>query len=106
MGSLQTRLANQLQYAIEISDEKAVLELIKEYPDIVSIPLCEGLTNPMCRAANRNEKGIAMILMKYGANVNSQSSDGRSPLMWAAFLGKFYLPTNSLIHLNSKPWNY
>ena len=57
-------------------------------PELVNAPMVKGLTNPICRATNMNKKGIVMILLKHGADVNSRSADGRTPLMWAAFKGK------------------
>jgi ankyrin repeat protein len=43
------------------------------------------MTNPMCRAAYLGHQNIAAILLKYGGDINLRSSEGRTPLMWAAF---------------------
>ena len=43
------------------------------------------MTNPICRAAYLGFQNIAAILLKHGADINIRSSDGRTPLMWAAF---------------------
>jgi ankyrin repeat protein len=39
----------------------------------------------MCRAAYLGFKNIVALLLAHGADINIRSSDGRSPLMWAAF---------------------
>jgi hypothetical protein len=52
---------------------------------LVNAPLVENVTNPMCRAAYLGHKSIVAILIKYGGDINLRSSDGRTPLMWAAF---------------------
>lgn len=43
------------------------------------------MTNPLCRASYLGHKNICTILLKYGADINIKSSDGRTPLMWCAF---------------------
>ena len=43
------------------------------------------MTNPMCRAAYLGHRNVAAILLKHGGDINIRSSDGRTPLMWAAF---------------------
>ena len=88
MGAYHSRLANEMYYAIQCKQEAKVLELIKEYPEVVSVPMIKGFTNPICRAVNVSNQNIVMMLLKYGADVNQRSQDGRTPLMWAAFRGK------------------
>jgi len=39
----------------------------------------------MCRCGYLGHKKIAALLLKAGADINQRSSDGRTPLIWAAF---------------------
>jgi ankyrin repeat protein len=43
------------------------------------------MTNAICRASYLGHQNIAAILLKNGADIDLRSSDGRTPLMWAAF---------------------
>ena len=45
----------------------------------------ENVTNPLCRASYLGHKSVAAILLKHGGDINIRSSDGRTPLIWAAF---------------------
>lgn len=47
--------------------------------------LVEETTNPICRAAYLGYPKLCSLLLKYGADINLRSSDGRTPLMWGAF---------------------
>jgi len=62
-----------------------VKQLLEEHPDYVNTPLCNGSTNGICRASFLGYKNIVNLLLKYGADINLRSSNGRSPLIWAAF---------------------
>lgn len=59
--------------------------MLQKYPDYVNTPLVENMTNPICRATYLDHKKIVILLLKNGADINLRSSDGRTPLMWAAF---------------------
>ena len=61
--------------------------MIKKNPNLVSEPLYGGATNPICRASWLGYRSIILVLLENGANINQCSSDGRSPLMWAAAKG-------------------
>jgi uncharacterized protein len=39
----------------------------------------------MCRAAYLGHRNIVQLLIKFKANINKPSADGRTPLMWAAW---------------------
>jgi ankyrin repeat protein len=51
----------------------------------VNAPLVENVTNAICRSAFLGYKNIASLLLRHGADINLRSSDGRTPLIWAAF---------------------
>jgi ankyrin repeat protein len=62
-------------------------KLLKEHPELVNVPLYSGATNPICRAAWLGHRNILSILINAGANIESTSSDGRTPLIWASAKG-------------------
>lgn len=70
-----------------------------------------GTTNPICRAGYLGFMNIASLLLKAGADVNQRSSDGRTPLMWAAFrnnekMCNFLLENGADMHLEDNTgWN-
>lgn len=47
--------------------------------------LVENTTNPICRSSYLGHQKLVSLLLKYGADINLRSSDGRTPLMWASF---------------------
>ena len=51
----------------------------------MNTPLVEDTTNPICRAGYLGHQNIVSLLLKYGADINLRSSDGRTALIWAAF---------------------
>lgn len=69
--------------------------MIKEHPGLVSEGLYNGTTNPICRASYLGYRKLIIILLENGADVNQRSSDGRTPVMWAAFRGN--IPTMELL---------
>ena len=65
----------------------------------------------MCRAGYLGHMNIASLLLKAGADINQRSSDGRTPLMWAAFRNNskmlnFLLDHGADMHLEDNfGWN-
>jgi len=51
----------------------------------VNTTLVENTTNPICRASYLGHQKLCALLLKYGADINLRSSDGRTPLMWTSF---------------------
>lgn len=70
---------------IERNQAARLEEFLKENPGLANSKLCGESTNTMCRATYLGYKNIVLILVKHGADVNECSSNGRSPLMWAAY---------------------
>ena len=65
----------------------------------------------MCRAGYLGLTNIISLLLKYGADINLRSSDGRTALMWSAFrnnvkMVKFLLEHGADITLvDNEGWN-
>jgi hypothetical protein len=65
----------------------------------------------MCRCGYLGHKKVAALLLKAGADINQRSSDGRTPLMWAAFrnnekMVNFLLDYGADMHLEDNfGWN-
>ena len=59
--------------------------MLKKYPKLAHCDFYSGTTNPMCRATYLGHRNIVSLLLKYGADINRRSSEGRTPLMWSAF---------------------
>ena len=85
MGNLLTAQSSKLLEAIQKNEVATASEIIKEHKEkIVNIKLCGGRTNPLCRATWLDHRDIAKLLIKYGADINTPSIDGKTPLIWAA----------------------
>lgn len=67
-----------------------VLQMLKSHPQLASEGLYRGTTNPICRTSYLGDRKIIIILLENGADVNQRSSDGRTPVMWAAFRGDLH----------------
>ena len=61
--------------------------MLIDSPELVNCELVKGATNPICNAAFLGHNQILMLLLKYNADVNLRSIDGRTPLMWATMKG-------------------
>ena len=85
MGGAESKLVNELLDAILCGREGKVARLLKKEPKLAMCEFYGGVTNPVCRASYLGHRNIVSLLLKYGADVNKQSQDLRSPLIWAAF---------------------
>ena len=84
-NSKDSNLQKQLLDCIEKNQDGKLSAFLEEHPEMVNSKLCNNSTNTMCRACFLGYKNIVIILIKKGADVNQCSSNGRSPLMWAAY---------------------
>lgn len=84
-NSKDTQLQRQLLSFIERNQDGQLDEFLRLHPEMVNSKLCNESTNTMCRACFLGYKNIVVILVKYGADVNQCSQNGRSPLMWAVY---------------------
>ena len=84
MGNSESRVAQDLLYAIVINREGAVVNILKKHPQMANAPLMGGVTNPICRASYLGYRKLVAILISNGADVNMTSSEGNTPLIWAA----------------------
>lgn len=75
----------QLLHLIETDADVQLDLFLKEHPEYVNSKLSNNSTNTMCRATYLGYKNCVVVLVKYGADVNHCSDNGRSPLMWAAY---------------------
>ena len=85
MGNKESRVRDQFLYNIVTNREGNVDLMLTQYPELVNVPLVQKQTNALCRAVNLNFMGIAAILLKHKGDINIRSSDGRTPLIWAAY---------------------
>ena len=83
MGTGNSRDAGYLFNAMQRGREAEMLELLKQKPELANCSFIKGFTNPICRAVNLQNRNMVMLLLEHGANINAQSRDGRTPLMWA-----------------------
>ena len=100
-----------LHFAVQMSRKKSILFLCSLMsPQGMNIPDIFGRT-PLHQAAAKGNPEIILILIKYGANVNSQTISGETPLMKAiAFfqveatkiLLRFGADPNMINHVNGK----
>ena len=59
--------------------------MLKQHPALANCEFYNGTTNPICRATYLDSKNIVSLLLKFNADINKRSFDGRTPLIWAAF---------------------
>lgn len=59
--------------------------MLKNNPKLATCVFYNGTTNPMCRATYLGHQKMVALLLKAGADVNTCSSDQRTPLIWASF---------------------
>ena len=90
MGAISSR-EKVLLYAIQENNEMLVQQILKEDPNAANMPLLKGVTNPICRATYNNHQSIVLMLLQHKAEIDSKTSTGRTPLMWAAFRGNIIL---------------
>jgi ankyrin repeat protein len=68
--------------------------MLKEHgKDLKTLTMHKGKTTPLCRAVYLERKNVVEMLVKHGANVNQCSSDGKTPIMWAAMKGNMRIVT-------------
>ena len=103
MGAVKTKVAKSMHAAILHDDLDKLKEILDKYPDAANCSLSDGQTNPMCRAAYLGKQDIALLLLKYNADVNFPSQkSGNTPLMWAAWRNKVEM-VNFLLDLKADP---
>lgn len=85
MGSGESRQVGYFLEAILCGRENQVAKMLKQYPALANCEFYNGTTNPICRATYLDNRNIISLLLKYDADINKRSSDGRTSLMWAAF---------------------
>ncbi|XP_036166766.1 ankyrin repeat domain-containing protein 55 [Myotis myotis] len=72
--------------AASSGDVRALTALIREDPSVLESRDTEGCT-PLMHAVSGRQVDTAKLLLKMGANVNSQDAEGRTSLCLAAYLG-------------------
>lgn len=70
MGQGDSKPQRNLEHAIITNSTAKVSELLKADPELAKITLCNGLTNPICRAVYNNFRNIVALLLQNGADVN------------------------------------
>jgi hypothetical protein len=84
MGNLLSAQTALLD-AIQKNEVAKVNEIVKVHTTtIVNCKLVSGKTNPLCRAAWLGHQDIVQILLKYGAEIDTPSFDGKTAVMWSA----------------------
>ena len=63
MGNKESALREKFLFAIVANHEGAVVKMLQTNPELVSVPLVEGMTNPICRASYMGHKKIILILL-------------------------------------------
>ena len=84
MGNEQPKLLSELEEILESKDMVLLEEFASTYPQYINSKIFEKGTNALCRATNMESLPMVKLLVKYGADVNLPSSNGNTPLMWAA----------------------
>jgi ankyrin repeat protein len=84
MGNEQPKLLSELEEILESKDLVSLEEFASTYPQYINAKIFEKGTNALCRATNLESMPMVQLLIKYGADVNLPSSNGNTPLMWAA----------------------
>ncbi|XP_054570348.1 ankyrin repeat domain-containing protein 55 [Eptesicus fuscus] len=72
--------------AASSGDVRALTALIREDPSVLESRDTEGCT-PLMHAVSGRQVDTAKLLLKMGANVNTQDAEGRTSLCLAAYLG-------------------
>ena len=85
MGNSQQREISWFLEAILCNRETEVVKMLKKNPKLASCVFYNGTTNPICRATYLGHQKIVALLLHHGADINSRSSDQRTPLLWATF---------------------
>jgi ankyrin repeat protein len=84
MGSENSKLLINLENILEAKDVASLDTFAQKYQHLLNSPLFYKGTNAMCRAVNQESLEMVEILVKCGADINLASSNGNTPLMWAA----------------------
>lgn len=89
-----------LHYAVSVSDDDLLIELIKRYPNInVNVQNNNG-TSPVHIAAEKQNLNALRILLKSGANFELKTNMGSTPLLLAVF--KNALPSIKFFNRDGK----
>lgn len=87
--------------AIVCDEVESVNKMLEKDATLVNMKFNGGKTTPLCRAACLGHNAVVELLLRYGADVNTASADGNTPVMWAAHqnnleLVKFFLMQQGL----------
>ena len=85
MGSVESKKRNQLTDLILTGREGQIKNLLRDYPQIASMRLYNGVTTPLCRATFLGRRNVVALLLDAGAKIDETSAEGNTPLMWAAW---------------------
>lgn len=69
-------------------DIQAIIRLLNNNPSLIRLRSDHSGWRPLHVAVHHNQRKVAEILIKYGANVNDSDNYGRTPLFLAAQLNK------------------
>ena len=85
MGSGDSKNRDYLTDLILTGREGQIKNFLKEQPELANARLYDGLTTPLCRATFLGRRNVVVLLLDAGASINEASSEGNTPLMWAAW---------------------
>ncbi len=86
MGQKMSAMIQKERYydAIVCDEVEKVNAILEKDATLVNMKFNGGKTTPLCRAACLGLNAMVELLLKYGADINTPSSDGNTPVMWAA----------------------
>ena len=84
MGSQTSGIIAQFEEVLETKNLIHLGQFISQYPLYINSRLFNKGTNALCRAANLESLPMIEMLVDHGADINQQSANGNTPLMWAA----------------------
>ena len=85
MGGGESKQVSLFLDHIVCGKDGQVAIMLKKYPQLAKCEFFKGTTNPMCRATYLGHRNIVQLLMKYDADINKPSQNGRTPIIWASF---------------------
>ena len=84
MGNQESAIIEQFEEVLEAKSLTHLKQFISKYPNYINSRLFNKGTNALCRATNLESLPMIEILVENGAEINLPSSNGNTPLMWAA----------------------